>query len=215
MRRMSLRLRLSIGVTAVVLATSLGLATAALYFVKRHMQESIAQEQFARMSALADAVDQKFISRRALLRNFSVSVETLHLPDAAGLQRFLVAHEKSLRGSFDNVSVLSLQGDLVANLNGAGAIGKVNGAVEQRAAFLDAVRKTVLTDSPLGRPVRLDDYGNPIYDVYIRKVVKNKDGKYWNVPIQTYEHVSQFWKYDPETYMKQPPYSRDFQGIKS
>ena len=41
------------------------------------------------------------------------------------------------------------------------------------------------------------------------------DGKYWNVPIQTYEHVSQFWKYNPETYMKQPPYSRDFQGIKS
>jgi branched-chain amino acid transport system substrate-binding protein len=26
--------------------------------------------------------------------------------------------------------------------------------------------------------------------------------------------VSQFWKYDPESYMKQPPYSRTFQGIK-
>ena len=49
----------------------------------------------------------------------------------------------------------------------------------------------------------------------IRKVEKRADGKFWNVPIQTYDHVSQFWKYDPETYMKQPPYSRDFQGIKS
>jgi branched-chain amino acid transport system substrate-binding protein len=96
----------------------------------------------------------------------------------------------------------------------ASAIEKVHGAVDERKAFLDAVRSTVLTDSPLGRPVRLDDYGNPIYDVYIRKVVKNKDGKYWNVPIQTYEKVSQFWTYDPQAYMKQPPYSRNFQGIK-
>jgi branched-chain amino acid transport system substrate-binding protein len=96
----------------------------------------------------------------------------------------------------------------------AKAIEKVGGKVEDRESFLDAVLKTELTDSPLGRPVRLDSYGNPVYDVYIRKVVKNKDGKYWNVPIATYEKVSQFWTYDPETYLKQPPYSRDFQGIK-
>ena len=96
----------------------------------------------------------------------------------------------------------------------ARAIEKIKGAVDKRAEFLEAVRKTELDDSPLGRPVRLDDYGNPIYDVYIRKVVKNKDGKYWNVPIETYKNVSQFWTYDPQVYMKQPPYSRSFQGIK-
>ncbi|MEO8836360.1 MAG: ABC transporter substrate-binding protein, partial [Caldimonas sp.] len=96
----------------------------------------------------------------------------------------------------------------------ADAIGKIHGAVEKRPEFLEAVRTTVLTDSPLGRPVRLDAYGNPIYDVYIRKVVKNKEGKYWNVPIETYKNVSQFWTYDPQTYMKQPPFSRTFQGIK-
>lgn len=96
----------------------------------------------------------------------------------------------------------------------ADAIAKVHGAVENRPEFLDAVRKTVLTDSPLGRPVRLDDYGNPVYDVYIRKVEKRKDGKYWNVPIATYKNVSQFWTWDPQTYLKQPPYSRTFQGIK-
>jgi len=94
------------------------------------------------------------------------------------------------------------------------AIDVVKGDVEKRDAFLDAVRKVVLTDSPLGRPVRLDDYGNPIYDVFIRKVVKNADGKYWNVPIETYPNVSQFWTYDPKEYLKQPPYSRTFQGIR-
>ncbi|MCD6681787.1 MAG: ABC transporter substrate-binding protein [Burkholderiaceae bacterium] len=96
----------------------------------------------------------------------------------------------------------------------ADAIAKIDGAVEKRPEFLEAVRTTVLTDSPLGRPVRLDDYGNPIYDVYIRKVVKNKEGKYWNTPIEIYKNVSQFWTYDPQAYMKQPTFSRNFQGIK-
>ena len=46
------------------------------------------------------------------------------------------------------------------------------------------------------------------------EVVKRADGKFWNVPVATYPNVSQFWKYDPQTYMKQPPYSRTFQGVK-
>lgn len=90
----------------------------------------------------------------------------------------------------------------------------IKGNVEDRDAFLAAVAKTELTGSPLGQTVKLDAYGNPIYDVHIRKVEKNADGKYWNASIAKYPQVSQFWKYDPETYMKQPPYSRDFQGIK-
>lgn len=96
----------------------------------------------------------------------------------------------------------------------AKAIEALQGKIEDRNLFLDTVLKTELTGSPLGKSVRLDQYGNPIYDVFIRKVEKNKDGKFWNVPIASYENVSQFWKFDPETYMKQPAYSRDFQGIK-
>lgn len=97
----------------------------------------------------------------------------------------------------------------------AEALKKINGNVEDRPLFLKTVLATELTGSPLGKTVTLDQYGNPIYDVMIRRVEKQADGKFWNVPIQTYERVSQFWKYDPETYMKQPSYSRDFQGIKS
>ena len=96
----------------------------------------------------------------------------------------------------------------------ASAIQSVGGNVEDRPKLLEAVRKTVLTGSPLGRPVRLDDYGNPVYDVFIRDVVKRADGTFWNKPIETYPNVSQFWTYAPEEYMKQPSYSRTFQGIK-
>lgn len=94
------------------------------------------------------------------------------------------------------------------------AIKSIGGNIEDRPKFLDAVRKTVLTGSPLGRPVRLDEYGNPVYDVFIRDVVKRPDGTYWNKPIETYPNVSQFWTYKVDDYLKQPSYSRTFQGIK-
>lgn len=96
----------------------------------------------------------------------------------------------------------------------AEAMKQTKGNVEDRAALLKAVNGITLENSPLGRPVRLDNYGNPIYDVYIREVKARADGKYWNVPLEVYPKVSQFWSYDPEQYMKQPPYSRTFQGIK-
>lgn len=96
----------------------------------------------------------------------------------------------------------------------AEAIKSIGGNVEDRPKFLEAVRKTALNGSPLGRQVRLDDYGNPVYDVFIRDVVKRPDGTYWNKPIETYPAVSQFWTYNPEEYLKQPSYSRTFQGIK-
>lgn len=96
----------------------------------------------------------------------------------------------------------------------AEAINAVKGNVEDRAKFLDAVRRVELKNSPLGRPVRLDSYGNPIYDVYIREVKRRADGKFWNVPVEVYPKVSQFWTYNPEQYLKQPAYSRNYQGTK-
>jgi branched-chain amino acid transport system substrate-binding protein len=94
------------------------------------------------------------------------------------------------------------------------AITKIGGKVEDREAFLKAVREVELKGSPLGPSVKLDQYGHPVYTAYIRKVQKRADGKKWNVPIASYPDVGQFWKYDAETYMKQPSYSRTFQGIK-
>ena len=47
----------------------------------------------------------------------------------------------------------------------------------------------------------------------IGKVERRPDGRLWNVPIQTFDNVSQFWTFDPNTFLKQPVYSRDFQGL--
>jgi branched-chain amino acid transport system substrate-binding protein len=39
--------------------------------------------------------------------------------------------------------------------------------------------------------------------------VERVAGKLQNTVIFTYPHVSQFWKYNPEEFLKQPVYSRD------
>ena len=74
--RISLNTRLSAGVAAVVLAATFAIATLALQLVKTSMRASIANEEMARVSALANTVDQKFISRRTLLKTFGDSVES-------------------------------------------------------------------------------------------------------------------------------------------
>ncbi|MBI4246065.1 MAG: ABC transporter substrate-binding protein, partial [Candidatus Rokubacteria bacterium] len=55
----------------------------------------------------------------------------------------------------------------------------------------------------------MDPYGNPTQNIYIRKV-ELVGGKLQNTVIYTYPTVSQFWKYNPEEFLKQPVYSRDF-----
>ena len=140
-------------------------------------------------------------------------VTSAHFAEGADLPA-TQAFVKTYSDKFSKIPSLYAFSHYVGAMWVAKAINTINGKVEDRDIFLETVLKTDLPDSPLGKPVRFDDYGNPIYDVVIRKTTKNKDGKFWNVPIATYPQVSQFWKYDPATYMKQPPYSRDFQGIK-
>ena len=83
----------------------------------------------------------------------------------------------------------------------------VGGRVEDRAAFIAAFRKVEIPDSPRG-PLKLDEWGNPIQNVYVRKV-ERKGGELQNTVIHTYPAVSQFWTYKPEEFLKQPLYNRD------
>jgi len=53
----------------------------------------------------------------------------------------------------------------------------------------------------------MDDYGSPLENVYIRKV-ERVNGELQNTVIQTVPKVSQFWKYNPAEYLRQPLYSR-------
>ena len=86
------------------------------------------------------------------------------------------------------------------------AIEAIGGRVEDRVALVDALRRVRPADLPRG-PVELDGYGNPIENVYIRRV-ERVNGALQNTVIDTFRNVSQFWKYNPADYLKQPLYSR-------
>ena len=58
-------------------------------------------------------------------------------------------------------------------------------------------------------PIKIDAYGNPTQNIYIRKVEK-VGGVLQNTVIHTYPAVSQFWTYDPQKFLEQPVYSREF-----
>jgi branched-chain amino acid transport system substrate-binding protein len=88
------------------------------------------------------------------------------------------------------------------------AVKAVGGKVEDRAALMAALRRVEIKDAPRG-PVKMDEYGNPTQNIYIRKVEK-VNGVLQNTVIHTYPAVSQFWTYEPQKFLQQPVYSRDF-----
>jgi len=88
------------------------------------------------------------------------------------------------------------------------AVRALAGNVEDREKLLAALRRVEISDAPRG-PIKLDAYGNPIQNVYFRRVERNREGELQNTVIVTIPAVSQFWKYNPEEFLRQPVYSRD------
>lgn len=93
------------------------------------------------------------------------------------------------------------------------ALKTTGGKAEDRDALMKALRAVVVPNDPRGT-IRLDEYGNPVMNVYIRKV-ERKGGKLMNTVIKTYPNVSQFWTYDPKQFLASPVYSRDYPPAKN
>jgi branched-chain amino acid transport system substrate-binding protein len=96
-------------------------------------------------------------------------------------------------------------------VNGAvleAAFQAIDGKAEDRDALIKALKATDIKETARG-PVRFDQYGNVVGNVYIRKV-ERKGGKLVNAVIKTYPDVSQFWTWSPQEFMANPVYSRDY-----
>lgn len=92
------------------------------------------------------------------------------------------------------------------------ALNAVSGKAENKEAFLKALRAVRLAGGPVG-PIHLDEFGTPIMDIHIRRV-ERRDGRLINAILKTYPQVSQFWTYDPKTFMDAPVFSRDYPPAK-
>jgi len=86
------------------------------------------------------------------------------------------------------------------------AINAIDGQVEDRQSLIDALKRVKPDGLPRG-PVTLDEYGNPVENVYIRRVDR-VNGQLQNTVIDTFPNVSQFWKYAPADYLREPLYAR-------
>ncbi len=138
----------------------------------------------------------------------SLGVITAHNYSAAldrpANRRFRLAYEKKYNRLPSVYSENCYSGVQLVNE----AIKSIGGKVEDRSALMAALQKAEIKDAPRG-PIKMDPYGNPIQNIYVRKI-ERVGGQLQNTVIHTYPEVSQFWTYNPEEFLKQPVYSRDF-----
>jgi branched-chain amino acid transport system substrate-binding protein len=123
-------------------------------------------------------------------------------------RKFVQAYETK----FKQMPSYYSEGTYVAGLQLKRALEALGGDAENSERLVTALRKVELTDTPRG-PIRFDEYGNPIENIYVRKV-ERIGGKLQNTVIYTFQNVSQFWTYKPEEYLKNPVYSRDYPPCK-
>jgi len=88
------------------------------------------------------------------------------------------------------------------------AVQRIDGKVDDRAAFLRSLLAVQLPNAPRG-PLRLDSYHNPIQNEYVRKV-EYQNGRLVNTVTLTFHNVSQFWTFAPDDFLKQPVYDRGY-----
>ena len=88
------------------------------------------------------------------------------------------------------------------------AIQALGSQSDDRKALAEALHKISLTDTPRG-PVKFDQYGNVVGDVFIRRC-ERKGGALVNTVIKTYPGVSQFWTYEEKAFLANPVYARDY-----
>jgi branched-chain amino acid transport system substrate-binding protein len=93
------------------------------------------------------------------------------------------------------------------------AMKAIKGKFEDKPAFVKALHSVRLTHGPMG-PIRLDEYGKPILNIYVRKV-ERKNGQLVNTTIDEVKDVSQFFTYDPKTFLAGPLYGRDVPPAKN
>jgi branched-chain amino acid transport system substrate-binding protein len=121
----------------------------------------------------------------------------------AANKKFAAAYE----AKFKQVPSYYSEGPYVAGVTLKAALEAVGGDIENVDRFLAALRKVDLSESPRG-PIKFDEYGNPIQNIYVRKVEK-VNGRLQNTVIHTFPSVSQFWTYNPAEFLKQPVYDRN------
>jgi diguanylate cyclase (GGDEF)-like protein/PAS domain S-box-containing protein len=169
---LSLKTRMSAIMVGMMLVVTIITTLVALELGRSDMREVIGAQQFAVLSEIARAVDEKFQSRKLALKAVREGMPPELLASSAGLQAYLKRHG-SLKAEFHNLAAWDAKGNLVASLIEPGMIGKISAA--ERQYFIDTVKSRTgliskpfisrISNSPtvlITEPV-LDDRGEVVY----------------------------------------------------
>jgi branched-chain amino acid transport system substrate-binding protein len=126
------------------------------------------------------------------------------------------AFVKAYRKKYGKVPSYYSEGNYTAAQVIDEAMQKAGGKYPGPAKFVE-IMSGLKIDAVRG-PVTFEDR-NPVENIYIKKVEKTKlfgypKAELWNVVIKTYPHVSQYWTYGKDKFLKQPVYSRNFPPCK-
>ena len=120
---------------------------------------------------------------------------------------------EAIRVAYGHDPGIDTAGAYTAGLFLENALTKLKGDTSDPEALRDTLRKTWIVSGPIGS-IKLDRYGTPILDVHIRKV-ERRNGRLVNAVVTTVKDVSQFWTYEPQKFLAEPPYSRDYPPAKN
>jgi branched-chain amino acid transport system substrate-binding protein len=125
--------------------------------------------------------------------------------DTPANQHFVSAYKKEYAGRMPSYYAES---SYVAGMWIEKAAQQLKGDLSDKAKLLAALKKVELSDAPRG-PIKLDEYSNPVENIYVRKLVKSGKGME-NALATTFKNVSQFWTWTPSEFLKDPVYSKEF-----
>lgn len=128
--------------------------------------------------------------------------------DTPANKKFVQAYQ----ARFGQVPSYYSEGTYVAGQALDAALKATAGQADDAEKLVAALRRVDLSDAPRG-PLKLDEYGNPVENIYVRKV-ERVGGRLQNTVIHTFPGVSQFWTYSPAEFLKEPVYGRDFPPCK-
>ncbi|MHB9146164.1 MAG: ABC transporter substrate-binding protein [Symbiobacteriia bacterium] len=175
--------------------------SAAIAFVQQYKQFGLNKPLIAQGNTVDEStLQQTGPSAVGILSTLHYSA-ALDNPDN---KAFVAAYEKAYTHGPSYYSEGAYVGTLVLKQ----ALEARKGDTKDKAALVAAMKAVSLNSAPRG-PVKMDQYGNPIENVYIRKV-ESVNGKLQNTVIYTYPAISQFWNYDPKAFLGHPVFSRSF-----
>ncbi|OPY99274.1 hypothetical protein A5906_26500 [Bradyrhizobium sacchari] len=176
-------------------------------FIQQTRRSGISSPLLANFSNMDAAVLERIPGGDELLGTIS---STWYLPDFEIASNEIFASR--MRADFGAPPGLNAAAAYTSGAVLEEGLRQVGGAIEDKFKFMEILRNSVVFDTIRG-PIRFDERGNAIATIYIARATRgyrSDASVIGSAPIKKYPFVSQFWTYEPSSFLSSPPFSRDY-----